>query len=94
MNICGANSTCVNTEGTYSCGCEDGYEKIDGSCLGKIPFMRKLFLYTKLVFKEVRTTIPRYLQKDFIFPTPFALLFKLFVRQCSLVNNCDVYPLF
>ena len=43
-NLCGANSTCQNTDGGYTCGCQTGYEKIDGSCLGEITFLVKLFI--------------------------------------------------
>ena len=35
-NICGTNSICDNTDGSYTCNCESGYEKFDGSCLGEI----------------------------------------------------------
>ena len=34
-SVCGANSTCNNTYGGFTCGCEDGFEMVGGSCLGE-----------------------------------------------------------
>ena len=35
-DICGDNSTCTNTDGSYECECDDGYEMFGNRCLGKI----------------------------------------------------------
>ena len=34
-DICGANSTCINTNGGFICVCEAGFEMVGGSCLGE-----------------------------------------------------------
>ena len=34
-HVCGANSTCINTNGGFICGCEAGFEMVGGSCLGE-----------------------------------------------------------
>ena len=35
QDICGANSTCNNTIGAFTCGCEDGFERTNDRCEGK-----------------------------------------------------------
>ena len=35
-NVCGANSTCTNTRGSFTCTCETGFEMVDGSCVGNL----------------------------------------------------------
>jgi hypothetical protein len=31
--VCGPNSTCANTVGSYTCGCKPGFESVDGVCV-------------------------------------------------------------
>ena len=41
-DICGANSTCSNTDGGFICGCEAGFEMEAGSCLGESDFIHSI----------------------------------------------------
>ena len=34
-SVCGAASVCTNTDGSHSCACVDGFEMVDGSCIGE-----------------------------------------------------------
>ena len=40
-DICGANSTCSNTDGSYQCGCVEGFVKDNCTdlCTGKLTFI-------------------------------------------------------
>ncbi len=33
--VCGENSVCVNTEGSFDCVCAVGYEKVNDQCVGE-----------------------------------------------------------
>lgn len=33
-NPCGSGLICTNTEGSYTCGCNAGYEQVNGKCVG------------------------------------------------------------
>ena len=44
--VCGASSTCTNTDGSYTCTCVTGFEMVDGSCIG-------MFLVFKFFFINV-----------------------------------------
>ena len=39
---CGANAQCTDTQGSYTCACNDGYEMSGGTCTGQLC---KLFLF-------------------------------------------------
>ena len=34
-HLCGKNRNCMNTNGSYDCICDDGYQEIDNICQGK-----------------------------------------------------------
>ena len=33
---CGANAQCSDTQGSYTCACNDGYEMSGGTCTGQL----------------------------------------------------------
>ena len=33
LSPCGRNGKCINTDGSFDCGCEKGYEHIPGRCV-------------------------------------------------------------
>ena len=49
-SVCGASSTCTNTDGSYTCACVEGFEMVNGSCIGMFPVFNQFFsiLYTYL----------------------------------------------
>ena len=45
-NICGANTDCHNTDGSYTCICKAGYTWDGKTCSGKGLFYLKLIVFT------------------------------------------------
>ena len=45
-NICGANTDCHNTDGSYTCICKAGYTGDGKTCSGKDLFYLKLIVFT------------------------------------------------
>ena len=36
---CSGNERCVNTDGSFTCVCSDGYTRVNGSCAGTHSFL-------------------------------------------------------
>ena len=69
-SVCGAGSTCTNTDGSYTCTCVTGFEMVSGSCIGeynKQNLTAKVapgFKRFKFIWNADRKIFSRYLFSD------------------------------
>lgn len=50
IDNCSLNSDCINTAGSYQCSCRNGYQEIDGVCIGKFIILPYLYFYNYHLF--------------------------------------------